>query len=295
MPVVSMTGYGHAEGEAGAFRWSWDLRSVNGRGLDLRLRLPPDLQGLETAIRETAGNKLRRGNIQINLQISQGANAAQIKINQEALRQVLSALAEIESHSGLAPSTASGILGIRGVVEQIEPQETETERDARHAMILQSFDAALSMLAASRGSEGARLHSIVTSQVDGIASLTSAAEERAAGAVALLRQRLTDQLASLLDAPPALSPDRLAAEVALLATKADIREEIDRLHAHVAHARELLEDKGQIGRKLDFLVQEFNREANTLCSKSPDTGLTRIGLDLKVQIDQLREQIQNIE
>jgi uncharacterized protein (TIGR00255 family) len=151
------------------------------------------------------------------------------------------------------------------------------------------------MLGASRANEGARLHTLIKAQVEEIGRLTSAAEARAAGAVALLRQRLTDQLAALLDAPSALSPDRLAAEVALLVTKADIREEIDRLHAHVAHARELLEDKGQTGRKLDFLVQEFNREANTLCSKSPETALTRIGLDLKAQIDQMREQVQNIE
>jgi uncharacterized protein (TIGR00255 family) len=295
LPVVSMTGYGHADGEIGAFRWTWDLRSVNGRGLDLRLRLPSDLQGLETVLREKAGKTLRRGNIQISLQLSQGPNTAQIKINQEALHQVLAALAEIERQSGLAPSTASGILGIRGIVEQIEPQETEAEREARHAAILRSFDEALAMLGASRANEGARLHTLIKAQVEEIGRLTSAAEARAAGAVALLRQRLTDQLAALLDAPSALSPDRLAAEVALLVTKADIREEIDRLHAHVAHARELLEDKGQTGRKLDFLVQEFNREANTLCSKSPETALTRIGLDLKAQIDQMREQVQNIE
>lgn len=296
MTVTSMTGFGHADGDYGPFRWVWELRSVNGRGLDVRVRMPADLSVLENTIREKTAQKLKRGNIQISLQLSRSTGAeTQIKINQEALQQVLAVLAEIENHSGLAPSTASGILGVRGVVEQVEHIETEEERENRHAAILKSFEAALGDLFASRTAEGKRLHTVVSGQVDEIARLTSAAEQRAGNAVALLRQRLTEQLATLLGNSSTLSEDRLAQEVALLATKADIREEIDRLNAHVSNAQSLLREAGQVGRKLDFLVQEFNREANTLCSKSPDTELTRIGLDLKVQIEQLREQIQNIE
>lgn len=296
MPVASMTGFGHADGEYAAFRWTWELRSVNGRGLDLRVRMPSDLSALETVIREKTTQKIKRGNIQISLQLSRSTGGeTQIKINQDALQQVLAALAEIENQAGLAPSTASGILNIRGIVEQVEHIETDEERAERLAAIVKSFDDALADLFASRAAEGKRLHHIVSAQVEEIARLTSAAEARAGHAVSLLRQRLSEQLAVLLGNNSALSEDRLAQEVALLATKADIREEIDRLNAHVSNAQGLLKESGPVGRKLDFLIQEFNREANTLCSKSPDSELTRIGLDLKVQIEQLREQIQNIE
>ncbi|MGK2871069.1 MAG: YicC/YloC family endoribonuclease [Alphaproteobacteria bacterium] len=296
MPVASMTGFGHADGEYEAFRWTWELRSVNGRGLDVRVRIPSDLSALESTIRDKTAQKFKRGNIQISLQTSRSTGGeTQIKINHDALQQVLSILAEIEDQAGLAPSTASGILNIRGVVEQVEPVETEVAREARLAGVLQSFEVALADLFASRAAEGKRLHTVVSGQIDEMARLTTAAEGRAATAVTLLRQKLSEQLAALLGNASTLSEERLTQEVALLATKADIREEIDRLNAHVANAQSLLKETGPVGRKLDFLIQEFNREANTLCSKSPDTELTRIGLDLKVQIEQLREQIQNIE
>lgn len=295
MPIASMTGFGHSDGEYEAFRWNWELRSVNGRGLDLRLRMPPDLSGLESAIREKTAAKIKRGNIQISLQISRSTGANQIRINHDALKQVLAVLAEIENQAGLAPSTADGILNIRGVVEQIEPEETEAARELRLSALLQSFDTALDDLVASRAAEGQRLHAIVSGQVAEIARLTEACAGCAENAVALLRQRLSLQLAALLENTASLSSERLEQEVALLAAKADIREEIDRLNAHVANAQSLLKESAPVGRKLDFLIQEFNREANTLCSKSPDTTLTRLGLDLKVQIEQLREQIQNIE
>ena len=295
MPIASMTGFGHADGEYEAFRWIWELRSVNGRGLDVRVRMPTDLSTLESAIREKTAQKFKRGNIQISLQLSRNAGETQIRINQEALRQVLSVLAEIENQAGLAPSTASGILNIRGVVEQVELHETEEAREKRHNAVQKSFEIALADLFASRAAEGSRLHAVVSGQVDEISRLTGAAAARASNAVSLLRQRLSEQLAVILGNSSSLSEERLAQEVALLATRADIREEIDRLNAHVENAQGLLKEIGPVGRKLDFLIQEFNREANTLCSKSPDTELTRIGLDLKVQIEQLREQIQNIE
>ncbi|MSP42517.1 MAG: YicC family protein [Alphaproteobacteria bacterium] len=295
MTIASMTGFGHSDGEYEDFRWTWELRSVNGRGLDLRIRMPADLSSLENTIREKTGQKLKRGNIQISLQISRSGGATQIRINPGALQQVLAVLSEIEMQAGLAPSTADGILNIRGVVEQIEPEETEASREQRLAALLTSFDLALADLLNSRAAEGRRLHAIVSGQVTEIARLTAASAERAAGAVEMLQERLTQQLATLLENRASLSEERLAQEVALLAAKADIREEIDRLNAHVSSAQSLLKESAPVGRKLDFLIQEFNREANTLCSKSPDIALTRIGLDLKVQIEQLREQIQNIE
>ena len=295
MTIASMTGFGHSDGEYEDFRWTWELRSVNGRGLDLRIRMPADLSSLENTIREKTGQKLKRGNIQISLQISRSGGATQIRINPGALQQVLAVLSEIEMQAGLAPSTADGILNIRGVVEQIEPEETEASREQRLAALLTSFDLALADLLNSRAAEGRRLHAIVSGQVTEIARLTAASAERAAGAVEMLQERLTQQLATLLENRASLSEERLAQEVALLAAKADIREEIDRLNAHVSSAQSLLKESAPVGRKLDFLIQEFNREANTLCSKSPDIALTRIGLDLKVQIEQIREQIQNIE
>ena len=295
MPLISMTGFGRAEAQFEAYQWAWELRSVNGRGLDLRIRVPADLQSLENPVREKAGQKLKRGNIQISLQISRTSGETQIKINHGALQQVMAVLLEIENQGGLAPSTASGILNVRGVVEQIEPVESEASREARLAAVLKSFEAALADLVASRAAEGARLHRIVADQISEISRLTTAAETRAAGAVAMLRQKLSDQLAALLGAASTISEERLAQEIALRATKADIREEIDRLRAHVSNAQELLKQSAPVGRKFDFLTQEFNREANTLCSKSPDTELTHIGLELKAVIDQLREQVQNIE
>ncbi len=294
MPLTSMTGFGRSDGQFEAYQWAWELRSVNGRGLDLRLRLPNDVQALETTLRDKAGKNLKRGNIQISLQLTRSTGETEIKINHNALRQVLDVLNEIGKQPGLAPSTASGILNVRGVVEQVEPGESEAAREQRLAAILKTYDVALASLNASRAAEGVRLHAIVAGQITEIARLTAAAQGRAADAVSMLRQRLGAQLASLLGGS-AFPEDRLAQEVALLATKADIREEIDRLRAHVASAQDLLKEAGPVGRKLDFLTQEFNREANTLCSKSPDTELTRIGLDLKVLIDQLREQVQNIE
>ena len=295
MTLISMTGFGRAEAQFEAYQWAWELRSVNGRGLDLRVRVPTDLQSLENPVREKAGQKLKRGNIQISLQISRTSGETQIKINHDALQQVMAVLLEIENQGGLAPSTASGILNVRGVVEQIEPVESEVSREARLAAVLKSFEAALADLVASRAAEGARLHRIVADQISEISRLTTAAEARAADAVAMLRQKLSDQLAVLLGSASTLSEERLAQEVALLATKADIREEIDRLRAHVSNAQDLLKQSAPVGRKFDFLTQEFNREANTLCSKSPDTELTHIGLELKAVIDQLREQVQNIE
>lgn len=295
MALQSMTGFGRAAGEFAEDQWVWEIKSVNGRGLDVRYRLPPELQSLEPKLREKVTALLKRGTVQVNLRLTRKQGQTQIRINEQALTQILAKLEALENKAGLAPSTADGVLNIRGVVEQVEPEESEAESNRRIENLLRGFDAALADLTDSRVAEGDKLERLITAQIDALATLTEQAAARAGEAVTLLQARMQQQLDELLATRSGLSEDRLAQEVAVLATKADIREELDRLRAHVENARELLAASGPVGRKLDFLTQEFNREANTLCSKSPDTALTRIGLDLKAQIDQLREQVQNVE
>ncbi|HAM49080.1 MAG TPA: YicC family protein [Alphaproteobacteria bacterium] len=290
-----MTGFGRAAGDDAQDQWVWEIKSVNGRGLDVRYRLPPELQSLELKLREKIAAHLKRGTVQVNLRLTRKQGQTEIRINEPALAQILAMLEELETRSGLAPSTADGVLNIRGVVEQVEPEESEAENNRRVATLLRGFDDALKDLVDSRIAEGEKLRRLIEGQVAELADLTAQAESRAGEAVTLLRQRLQQQLDEMLGPQSNLPEDRLVQEVAMLATKADIREEIDRLRAHVDNARDLLAASGPVGRKLDFLTQEFNREANTLCSKSPDTALTRIGLDLKAQIDQLKEQVQNVE
>ena len=299
MALQSMTGFGRAAGEfaqdQGQEQWVWEIKSVNGRGLDVRYRLPPDLQSLELKLREKVSALLKRGTVQVNLRLTRKQGQTQIRINEQALAQILAKLEALENSAGLAPSTADGVLNIRGVVEQVEPEESEAESLRRIENLLRGFDVALGDLTDSRIAEGEKLQRLITAQIDALATLTEQAAARASEAVTLLQARMQQQLDELFETRSGLSEDRLAQEVAVLATKADIREELDRLRAHVENARELLAADAPVGRKLDFLTQEFNREANTLCSKSPDTALTRIGLDLKAQIDQLREQVQNVE
>ncbi len=295
MAFQSMTGFGRAAGDDAQDQWVWEIKSVNGRGLDVRYRLPPELQSLELKLREKIAAHLKRGTVQVNLRLTRKQGQTEIRINEPALAQILAMLEELETRSGLAPSTADGVLNIRGVVEQVEPEESEAENNRRVATLLRGFDDALKDLVDSRIAEGEKLRRLIEGQVAELADLTAQAESRAGEAVTLLRQRLQQQLDEMLGPQSNLPEDRLVQEVAMLATKADIREEIDRLRAHVDNARDLLAASGPVGRKLDFLTQEFNREANTLCSKSPDTALTRIGLDLKAQIDQLKEQVQNVE
>ena len=295
MAFQSMTGFGRAAGDDAQDQWVWEIKSVNGRGLDVRYRLPPELQSLELKLREKIAAHLKRGTVQVNLRLTRKQGQTEIRINEPALAQILAMLEELETRSGLAPSTADGVLNIRGVVEQVEPEESEAENNRRVATLLRGFDDALKDLIDSRIAEGEKLCRLIEGQVAELADLTAQAESRAGEAVTLLRQRLQQQLDEMLGPQSNLPEDRLVQEVAMLATKADIREEIDRLRAHVENARDLLAASGPVGRKLDFLTQEFNREANTLCSKSPDTALTRIGLDLKAQIDQLKEQVQNVE
>ncbi|HTW35610.1 MAG TPA: YicC/YloC family endoribonuclease [Rhizomicrobium sp.] len=295
MSLVSMTGFAEAPGASGALRWRWEVKSVNGRGLDLRLRMPPGFDSVEPAARMLAGERFKRGNIQATLTVEPQESARGLRIDLAALSSAVRIAKEVAAETGLAPARIDGLLALKGVIVQDEAVALDAAgRGARDAAILESLAYAFDALAKARGTEGAKLCHVLQAQVRDIANLTEEAGKLAAAQPPALRERLMAQLKDLMG-QISVSEDRLAQEVALLAAKADVREELDRLAAHAQEARALLNDGDGVGRKLDFLAQEFNREANTLCSKSSDVVLTRVGLALKAAIDQFREQAQNVE
>jgi uncharacterized protein (TIGR00255 family) len=307
--VTSMTGYARAEGRCdvaglpAAFTWVWEAKSVNGKGLDIRVRVPAGFDSLEPVVRQAAGKGLSRGSLTLNLQVSSDTGGVALKVN-EPLLDALLQLA-VKKAAGLpagalgalvAPARIDGLLALRGVLDASDSTPIEsTALAARDAALLTGLTAALERLTGSRRDEGARLAPVVAGHLDEIDRLCAEARGLAATQPAALQAKVTQAVADLLGASSPVAPDRLAQEIALLALKADVREELDRLTAHVAQARELLAKGEPCGRKLDFLSQEFNREANTLCSKATDLALTRTGLGLKAAVDQFREQIQNIE
>ena len=295
MPISSMTGFARADGRYGGYSWNWEVKSVNGRGLDVRCRMPNGFDGLEPDIRRQLGETFSRGNFQISLHLMRQSGQSELVINQEALKQVLAAIKTLPNDSSLAPASADGVLALKGVLELSDIEESDEARAARDEALLQSFADALKALVQARQAEGVKLKDIVATAIDQIGDLSAKASGNASAQPEALRQKLKLQLDELLQSSPGFPEDRLAQEVAVLLTKADIREEIDRLRAHAVAAEDLLQQDGPVGRRLDFLMQEFNREANTLCSKSSDVELTKIGLDLKAVIDQVREQVQNIE
>ncbi len=294
-PLASMTGFAQSEGESDGTSFLWEVRSVNGRGLDLRFRLPPGFDALEPGLREAAGKVLRRGNIAANLTIRR-ARAARPEPDPVMLDHVLAlALALARRIPGGAPPRAEALLALPGVLRIDDERAPPDEGEAR--AILDGFGEALAGLLAARRAEGARLAALLGNILAEIADLHAEATALAQAQPEALRARLRDQLAALLrggETVP-LHEERLAQEVALLATRADIREELDRLASHLAAAHALLDEPGAVGRRFDFLVQEFQREANTLCSKAATAALSACGLRLKAAIEQLREQVQNIE
>lgn len=292
MSLVSMTGFADVQGAAGGVHWRWEVKSVNGRSLDVRLRLPPGLDGLEIRIRALAGAIFRRGNLQIALTLDGDAGAGGVRIDEAALAAAVALAQKLAAEPGLAPARIDGLLALKGVI--VSTDEIGGDYKAQEDALLASLGEAFSALAGSRAAEGEKLATLLGGQIDGIERLTESAGKLAAVQPAALKERLSAQLADLVG-EGTVQPDRLAQEVALLAVKADVREELDRLKAHVGEARRLMACGEAVGRKLDFLAQEFNREANTLCSKSSDVALTRIGLDLKALIDQFREQAANVE
>ena len=290
-----MTGYARANGGVPGIGFSVEIKSVNARGLDMRMRLTPGHDALEPEIRRRVGKALSRGSVSVTLNIEREGEEGRVVINHAALDAVLGALREIAGRIDAEKPTLDGILGLKGVLEQHEAPLDADAEERLHAAIYDAVDRALADLRVARQSEGRALKDILSRQVDEIARLRDLAEAHPGRGRDAILARLREQIAELMAASPGLGEDRLMQEALLLATKADIREELDRLAAHVASARALLKEGGPAGRKLDFLSQEFNREANTLCSKSNAVELTAIGLDLKAVIDQFREQVQNLE
>lgn len=295
MTLQSMTGFARSEGSSGRYRWAWELRSVNGKGLDLRLRLPTGLESLEADIRDIATKNLSRGNIQAGLSLSAADVKMEAVVNREALDAVLALKRDLGDAVSDAPLSFDTLLSVRGLVEFREPEESTDEQEARNRDVVEGFAAAIGALKAMREREGAGLFTVLSSQIDRIEQLTAVIEADPSRQPEQIRARLAAQIALVTEGAGGLDRDRLHAEAALLATKADLREEIDRLNGHVAAARELLASGVPVGRKLDFLAQEFNRESNTICSKSNSSAVTAAGIELKVVIDQFREQVQNLE
>ena len=291
-----MTGFARAEGSEDGVSWAWELKSVNSKSLDLRLRLPPGFDYLEPALRTSLGQRIKRGAIAATLTITREAGAGGgLRINRAALDQILALAEELTGKIEAAPPRLDGLLALRGVLESGGEEETAEERETLAPVFTAGWENALANLIAMRVAEGARLETVLRERLAEMTSLAAAAEASAAAQPAAIQARLRALVATLLDASPALPEERLAQEAALLVARADIREELDRLASHVAQVGRLIADGGAIGRRLDFLAQELNREANTLCSKSNDVELTNIGLELKSVVEQFREQVQNLE
>ena len=288
-----MTGFARFDDSHGPHAWTWEARSVNGKSLDARCRLPAGYDWLEPSVRGAVGQHFKRGNVSVTLNLARGEGTTRYRLNRPLLDQLMAVAQELED-AGAAPQRLESLLNVRGVIET-EERDIEAEKAALEPQLLAGLAAVLSRLGDARGEEGARLVTVLEDHLDSLDRLTAAAGDCAGNQPAALRERLHRQVREILETAAGLPEERLTQEIALLATKADVREELDRLMAHLAQARALLAGGGAVGRKLDFLCQELNREANTLCSKSVDLELTRIGLDLKATIEQLREQIQNIE
>ena len=295
MALNSMTGFARAAGRDARTAWTWEARSVNGKSLDVRCRVPQGFDAMEQAARKAAADLLRRGNVSLTLSIERTSGATRYSINRELLDGVLAMHGELAGRVREEAPSLEGLLAIRGMIEPVEEAESADEIAEREAAISRSLNELLAALVVSRTEEGARLEAMLTAHLAAIDEQVARASACAAARPEAIRERLRNLLDELLGSDRSLSEDRLAQEAALLVGKADIREELDRLRAHIEAARDLLADGVAVGRRFDFLCQEFNREANTLCSKSADVELTRIGLELKASIEQLREQIQNVE
>ncbi len=291
-----MTGFARQDGSGEGLAWVWEARSVNGRGLDIRLRLPPGFDAMDAAVREAVTKRISRGNVTINLTTERQSGASTVRLNEGVLKDILKAADRVaEITGGVRPDTAV-LISMKGVLEIGDNGLDDPEqRAARERMLIKSFEEASDKLVASRRSEGARLGQIISAQLVEIERMTGEVRASPSRTPETIRLRLQDLVARLLEASGTFDKDRLHQEAVLAATRADVEEELARLTAHVAAAREILDEKSAVGRKLDFLAQEFNREANTLCSKANAVDVTRIGLGLKSVIDQLREQVQNIE
>jgi uncharacterized protein (TIGR00255 family) len=295
MAVSSMTGFARAAGSSGGWRWAIEIKSVNAKGLDLRLRMPPPFDRVEAEARMRLAKALARGTCFATLAAQREGAAITARIDQAALEAIAAAMRAAAEKAGLQPPTMDGLLGLRGVVETVETADDEAQVAAACAGALRSLDEAIGALTVMRRAEGEALAVVLRERLDAIEALTLAADANPARRPEAVRARLAESVAALMDSSRGFDENRLHQEAILLAAKADIREELDRLKTHIAAARALIGEGGAIGRRLDFLAQEFGREANTLSAKANDVSLTAQGLELRAQIEQFREQVQNIE
>jgi uncharacterized protein (TIGR00255 family) len=295
MTLSSMTGFARSHGVCGTYAWAWEIKSVNAKGLDLRLRVPAGWDAVEAPVRGRVAEALSRGTVYGTLTVTRQGIAPIVRVNEGVLNAVLTTLKDLSGRVAAEAPRLDGILALKGVIEVMDEDEKEDERRAAEQAVVDGFREALAELVAMRRREGATLGRVLTLRLDEIAKLTARAEDVPGRRAEAIKARIAEQVALLLDASGRFDPDRLHQEAILIASKADIREELDRLASHVAQATRLIADGKAIGRRLDFLSQELNREANTLCSKSNDVTLTNIGLELKTVVEQFREQVQNLE
>jgi uncharacterized protein (TIGR00255 family) len=295
MALASMTGFARSHGVAGSYAWAWELKSVNAKGLDLRLRLPTGWDAVEVPARTRAAEVLARGTVYGTLTVNREGVAPVVRVNEPVLNAVIATMKTLTGQVDAAAPRLDGILALKGVIEVIDEDESEDDKRAAEAAVIAGFNHTVAELAAMRRREGETLGSLLSQRIKEIAALAARADAVPGRKAEAIKARIAEQIATLLDASSRFDPDRLHQEAILIATKADIREELDRLASHVAQVQQLLASGGAIGRRLDFLAQEFNREANTICSKSNDVELTNIGLELKSVVEQFREQVQNLE
>jgi uncharacterized protein (TIGR00255 family) len=295
MALSSMTGFARGQGVVATYAWVWELKSVNAKGLDLRLRLPPGWDAIEVPARARTAEALSRGTIYANLTVERQDVAPSVQVNEQVLEAVLGVIKRLSGQIEAAPPRIEGILALKGVIEVSENDDRDEDRRAAEAAIAAGFAKVLANLVSARREEGVALDRVLNKRLDEIAALTARADAAPGRQPEAVKARIAEQIATLLTASERFDPDRLHQEAILIAAKADIREELDRLAAHVAQARKLLADGGPVGRRLDFLSQELNRESNTLCAKANDVDLTNMGLELKTVVEQFREQVANLE
>jgi uncharacterized protein (TIGR00255 family) len=295
MSIASMTGFAREAGVTGAYQWAWELKTVNGRGLEVRVRAPSGLDAMGEEARGQILKALTRGQGQLNLSLSKASSAPKLRVNQDVLQSLLSALGSLSLPVNVKPASLDGLLAVRGVVELDDDADDPGQNPELAAALRAGVGTLIEALKAARLKEGQALSTVLGQQLDLISRFVDEAEASPARQPEAIRTRLEAQIAELFEGKHALDPARLHQEAVLIAARADIREELDRLRAHVDAARGLLQEGGPVGRRLDFLAQEFGREANTLCAKANDVSLSRIGLELKAVIEQFREQVQNVE
>jgi len=295
MALSSMTGFARSHGASGSYAFEWELKSVNAKGFDLRLRLPQGWDELDAHAKKRAGELLSRGTVYANLNVKRASATSTVRINEDVLNAVVKVAHQLAGKIDAVAPSIDGLLGIKGVIEVVEPESNEDEDKAAKAAAAKAFDEALDNLVTMRRREGTSLGQILSQRLDEVEVLAKRAETAPGRKPEAVRARLAEQVAALLETSDRFDADRLAQEALLIAAKADIREELDRIASHLAQARELIGKGGPIGRRLDFLAQEFHREVNTTCSKSNDLELTNTGLEMKSVVEQFREQVQNLE